>query len=167
MIESAIYQSFCDLQIVMLSVQRAWAHQREVSGLWHAVGDARHHCCCAAAFLVDFERDNTWRPGDVHDLLSDVDRMVAHEAYVSVTALGPMLRSAIEDHLPGAPEIERALLAVGALLDTLEPFASADDRALRAIVLGDGDAPVRVSGPADPRTLRPAGGQLREMPMSF
>lgn len=141
MIESSIFTAFCELQLVVISVERAWLGRLELSGLRFAVGDARHHCCAAASFLVDYEGDSTAG----YEQISGSDRVIAHEAYLSLIGLGQMLRGAHEDHLPGTRAIERTLDALGRVLDTLEPFTSGADRALRVAMLDERIEPRRAS----------------------
>jgi hypothetical protein len=64
-----------------------------------------------------------------------VTRAAAHEAYVSVLALGQHLTRARED---GVREVDAAYAALIAVLDALDPHVGGVDRGLRAVLL-DGD----------------------------
>jgi hypothetical protein len=130
MFDSRIYDSFCELQLVMVSVERAWGGSLELSGLRHAVGDVRHHCCAAASFLADHEGGASG-----YEQIAGSERVIAHEAYLSLIGLGQMLQSGRDDQMPGSLEIEFALDAIEDVLATLEPFVSGADRKLRAVIL--------------------------------
>lgn len=127
MLHSPIFQSFCDVQSAAVPLLRSWDDRREAATLEYALSDARHHCCCAAAFLDDLDAR--------YDSLAEVEKLVAHEAYVSLVALAQQLRSAIEDNLPGREDIEGLLAATARALAILGPFSSRCDRSMAAIVL--------------------------------
>ena len=138
MFASSIYQSFCALQSAVLPLLDAWEDRRDAIALDHALGDARHHCCAASSFVHDLERDSDWAPQEAYALMTDVDRLAVHEAYVSVIALGQLLQGCLDDGLPAASVTRNALAALGRLLDTLGPFVSRPDLALRRVIL-DGE----------------------------
>jgi hypothetical protein len=129
---SPLSTTFDQLQRELLALDRAWHCERERASLRHAASDIRHHVCAALAWLDDLP------PADArYDALEPEPRVLAHEAFLSVLALGQLLVRAVEDRLAPEHAIEGAHFAVDQTLDMLSPFVSSADDALRRVLLED------------------------------
>lgn len=124
--------AFDDLQHELVRLDRGWTCDRERSSLRHTAGDLRHHVCAALACLDDLPPETAR-----YDRLAGEARILAHEAFLSVLALGQLLLRAIADRLADEVAIARAQCAVEHLLDGLAPFVCRADDALRRVLLED------------------------------
>jgi hypothetical protein len=124
--------AFDELQHELVRLDASWTSERERAGLRFAASDIRHHVCVALACLDDL-------PAELarYDRLDVEGRILAHEAYLAVLALGQLLLRAIVDALADGVAIARAQCAVDQLLDALSPFVSRADDALRRVLLED------------------------------
>jgi hypothetical protein len=122
--------AFDDLQHELVRLDRGWTCNRERASLRYTAADIRHHVCAALAWLDDI-------PPDVarYDRLDGEARILAHEAFLSVLALGQLLLRAIADKLANEVAIARAQCAVEHMLDVLAPLVSRADDALRRVLL--------------------------------
>jgi hypothetical protein len=111
------------LLVAMVEVERTWTAPTGQEGLGHVLRDAIHHVCHALAVLDDA------RAGDTYETIGDGPRVLAHEAYYSLVALAQELARAVDSAAVAA--VARACAAVDMLLDTLAPFVTGADRALR------------------------------------
>jgi hypothetical protein len=126
---------FDELQLKIIALDREWASEPERAGLRHTAADIRHHVCAAVAAL---ERvDNHVPCTRTFDQLDGFTRVLSHEAFLSVLALGQLLRRALEDGLATPSVVEVTQLAVTHLLDELRPYVSNADAALRRVLLED------------------------------
>ena len=124
--------AFDDLQHELVRLDASWTGEHERAGLRFAASDIRHHVCVALVCLEHV-------PPEVarYDRLDVEGRILAHEAYLAVLALGQLLLRAIVDALADGVAIARAQCAVDRMLDTLSPFVSRADDALRRVLLED------------------------------
>ena len=127
MTTTPISTAFDELVLALVKLERAWTCEREVAGLRFAAHDVRHHVCTAMAFLGD-------EPPDF-DRLAPEPRVLAHEAFLAVLAVGQLLLRAIEDDHADTTAIARAQVAVDELLDRFTPYVSRADVALRRVLL--------------------------------
>jgi len=141
--------AFDDLQRELLHLDRGWTCDRERASLRHAAGDIRHHVCAALAWLDDLPPETAR-----YDLLDGEARVLAHEAFLSVLALGQLLLRAIEDRLANEVAIARVQCAVDRMLDVVAPFVSRADDALRRVLLEDVSIEAALDGVMDNRDLR-------------
>lgn len=123
----------------MVSLERAWTCDGELSGLRHAAVDIRHHVCAALA-LLDEATQGKPRPGPhaMFEIIDDALRVLAREAYLSVLSLGQTLVRACEDRLAEPHAVEGGQHAVARMLDELTPYVSRADHGLRRVLL-DGE----------------------------
>lgn len=141
MMTTPLSVAFDDLLRELVRLDRAWTSDRERAGLRHAAADIRHHACAALAHLDGLE------PADArYERLDGAARVLAHEAFLSVLALGQLLLRAIEDRLADAVAIAHAQCAVDRMLDVLGPFTSRADHALRRVLLEDVSLEVALAG---------------------
>ena len=129
---SALSIAFDDLVHELLVLDRVWTCEREHASLRHAAADLRHHLCAALVVL-----DHVPAAHARYDVLGAEQRVLAHEAYLSVLALGQLLLRAIADGLAPTVEIARVQCAVDQLLDLLTPLVCRADDALRRVLLED------------------------------
>jgi hypothetical protein len=114
----------------------AWTHDLQRSGMRHAFGDARHHMCHAIFVLEDVTNDPARLiPHGAYDLLDGASSVLAHEAYLSVLALGQLLQHAREERMAAQVAIDAASAAVWRMLEELAPFVSRADGGLRRTLL--------------------------------
>jgi hypothetical protein len=135
--ESSLCRAFDSLLEQMVALERAWTSELERSGLRHTTGDIIHHVCAAIADL-----DDVWQPdAPPSSIFNQIDselRVLAHEAYLAVLALGQMLTRE-DEPCPAEPKaVEAARAAVLDMLDELAPFVSRADDSLRRVLL-DGE----------------------------
>jgi hypothetical protein len=155
---SRLSSAFDELQLELVALDRAWTCERERSGLRHAAGDLRHHVCAALVFLDDVEPGAPGAPGEPrtpgepgvarYDQLDGATRVLAHEAFLAVLAVGQLLRRASEDGLAASAAIEAAARAVEHVLDELTPVVSRADDALRRVLLDDASLEQALAGVA-------------------
>ena len=124
--------AFDDLQRELIALDLAWTCERERASLRHAAADLRHHVCVALVALEDLPPDRAH-----YDRLSGEARILAHEAFLSVLALGQLLLRAIAERLAPDVPIARVQQEVERLLDLFAPFTSRADDALRRVLLED------------------------------
>lgn len=124
--------AFDHLQHELVRLDHGWTCDHERASLRHTAGDIRHHVCAALACLDDLPL-GTAR----YERLDGEARVLAHEAYLSVLALGQLLLRATVDRLAADVAISRAQGAVEHMLDVLAPFVSRADDALRRVLLED------------------------------
>lgn len=131
-ITTPLSNAFDDLQHELVRLDMGWTCDRERASQRHTTSDIRHHVCAALAWLDDL-------PPEVarYDRLDGEARILAHEAFLAVLALGQLLLRAIEDRLANEVAIARAQCAVEHMLDVLAPFVSRADDALRRVLLED------------------------------
>lgn len=132
---SPLSQAFDELQLELVALDRAWTDERERSGLRHAAVDIRHHVCAALTALDDREDEAPGTPAFTR--LDQGARILAHEAFLAVLALGQLLRRALDDGLAPPAAIAACQLVVDQLLDELAPCVSGADRAMRRVLLDD------------------------------
>ena len=134
--DTALSRALDDLPTPMIALERAW----RTDGLGYAFRDAVHHVCVALAWVERFAADAR-APHDAFDHMDEPSRVLAHEAYLAVVALGVEVQRAAE---PGAGEgggavpaglVAAARWAVDDVLDALSPFVCRADDALRATTL--------------------------------
>ena len=111
----------------MIELEREWTDARELSGLRAILGDARHHLCHAFVVLEPCDPS--------YDALTDGAKILAHEAYLSVIAIGQLLAHARDDLFATTAGIECGEHGVEVMLDELSPFVSRADTALRRVLL--------------------------------
>ena len=138
---TSLSHAFDDLLDELVRLDRSWVCERERAGLRFAASDIRHHVCVALVCLDDL-------PAEIarYDRLDTEGRILAHEAYLAVLALGQLLLRAIVDKLADAAAIARAQCAVDHMLDALSPFVSRADDALRRVLLEDVSIEAAVAG---------------------
>jgi hypothetical protein len=124
--------AFDDLQHELVRLDQSWTCERERASLRHTASDIRHHVCAALAWLDDLPPELAR-----YDRLEGEARILAHEAFLAVLALGQLLLRAIADRLADEVAIARAQCAVDFLLDVLAPLVSRADDALRRVLLED------------------------------
>ena len=124
--------AFDDLQHELVRLDANWTCERERAGLRFAASDIRHHVCVALVCLDDLAPEIAR-----YDRLDAEGRILAHEAYLAVLALGQLLLRAIVDNLADSVAIARAQCAVDHLLDALSALVSRADAALRRVLLED------------------------------
>jgi hypothetical protein len=127
---SALSIAFDDLVDELLALDGAWTCDRERASLRHAAADLRHHLCAALVVLEHLPPERAR-----YDALEGDARVLAHEAYLSVLALGQLLLRAIEDELAPGVVIARVQFAVDKLLDLLAPLVTRADEVLRRVLL--------------------------------
>ncbi|MBA3501880.1 MAG: hypothetical protein M4D80_28175 [Myxococcota bacterium] len=124
--------AFDDLQHELVRLDAGWTCERERAGLRYTASDIRHHACAALVWLDELAPEVAR-----YERLDAEARILAHEAYLSVLALGQLLLRAIADGLADGVAIARAQCAVDHMLDSLSPFVSRADDALRRVLLED------------------------------
>lgn len=131
-ITTSLSNAFDDLLNELVRLDRSWICERERAGLRFAASDIRHHVCVALVRIDDL-------PAAIarYDRLDAGGRILAHEAYLAVLALGQLLLRAVVDRLAENVAIARAQCAVEHMLDALSPFVSRADDALRRVLLED------------------------------
>ena len=120
---------FDDLIDRIVALEESWTCVRERSGLRHVFGDVRHHVCAAMSWI-----DPTRATFDAAD---DTTRLVVHEAFLAVIALGQLVRRAEDDGWAEPSAIDAARVAIDALLDELTPHVSRADTGMRDVLLDD------------------------------
>jgi hypothetical protein len=123
----ALTEAFQQFTSDMIDLEQAWTCGCELSGLRVLLSDARHHLCHALVVLEDCE--------PAFDGLSERAKILAHEAYLSVVALGHLIEEARDDLLATPLGLASGKRGVGLMLDHLAPFVSRADLALRRSVL--------------------------------
>jgi hypothetical protein len=123
----ALTEAFQQFTRDMIDLERAWTCARDLSGLRALLGDARHHLCHAFVVLEGYE--------PVHDGLPEGAQILAHEAYLSVIAIGQLLEHARDDLLATPFGISSGKRGVGVMLDQLAPYVSRADVTLRRSLL--------------------------------
>lgn len=146
---SSLSQAFDALQRELVALDRAWTCEIERAGLRHAAVDIRHHVCAALTALDD--RDDAAADANAFARLDQGARILAHEAFLAVLALGQLLRRALDDALAAPRAIAATQLAVDALLDELAPCVSGADRAMRRVLLDDEPLETALAGLAHGR----------------
>lgn len=129
----ALTEAFQQFTRDMIDLERGWVSTRELSGLRAVLGDARHHLCHAFVVLEDSEPS--------YDGLSEGAKILAHEAYLSVVAIGQLLAHSRESVLATPLGIDHGTRGVNVMLDHLAPFVSRADVTLRRSLL-DGPSEV-------------------------
>ena len=124
--------AFDDLQHELVRLDRGWTCDRERASLRHTASDIRHHVCMALTWLDELPPEAAR-----YDRLDGEARILAHEAFLAVLALGQLLLRAIVDKLANDVAIARAQCAVEHMLDVIAPFVSRADDALRRVLLED------------------------------
>ena len=125
-----LFAALEDLMAELCELDRRWVCERERSGLHHAQGDIIHHVCSAATHVEALPPELAH-----YDQLSGEARVLAHEAYLSVLALGQLLLRAVEDQLADGIAIARTQVEVDEMLDMLTPLVSRADDGLRRVLL--------------------------------
>jgi hypothetical protein len=131
-VTSPISHAFDDLQCEIVRLDVGWTCEHERASLRHTASDIRHHVCAALAWL-----DHLAPEVARYDRLDGEARILAHEAYLAVLALGQLLLRAITDKLADEVAIARTQCAVEYMLEVLGPFVSRADDALRRVLLED------------------------------
>ena len=129
---SGLSIAFDDLQRELIALDRAWTCLHERASLRHAAADLRHHLCALLACADELPPDRAR-----YDALDGETRILAHEAFLSVLALGQLLLRAIDDRLAPELAIAQMQLSVEHMLDLLAPLVSRADDALRRVLLED------------------------------
>ena len=128
MFDSPFSIAFEDLHHELIAFDQAWTCPHERASLRHAAADLRHHLCALLAVDLPPERAR-------YDALDGESRILAHEAFLSVLALGQLLLRAIDDRLAPEIAIARMQIVVDRMLDLLAPLVSRADDALRRVLL--------------------------------
>ena len=129
-VASPISLAFDDLVSALVALECEWTCDHERASLRYTAGDIRHHMCAALAFLEA-------SPATTYEGLNGESKILAHEAFLSVLALGQLLLRAIEEQLAPAVAIAQAQCAVDVVLDLFVPLVSRADEALRRVLLED------------------------------
>ncbi len=134
---TSILSSAFDLLVTeFVHLDHAWTHEHSRSGLRHAFDDARHHLCHAIHLLDDVTHDPAHLvPHGAYDLLDGATIVLAHEAYLSMLALGQLVHTALEHRWAAVGALEVADAAVWHMLEELAPFVSRADGGLRRTLL--------------------------------
>jgi hypothetical protein len=117
-----IESAFDELLVQSVALENAWTDETERAGLVFTCADIRHHVCMATSVL---------HGKSSFDALDGEAKAYAHEAFLSVLALGQLLQ---RDVAP-ADAIVCARVAVDRLLDVLTPYVSPADNGLRRVLL--------------------------------
>jgi hypothetical protein len=125
--------AFDDLNCELVALDRKWTCDRERASLRCTSSDVRHHVCMALSFL------------------DGASSIMAHEAYLSVLALGQLLLRAYEDRLADTIAIAEAQCAVDHVLDLFTPYVSGADIAMRRVLLEDVSIEDALEGIGDAR----------------
>lgn len=133
--------AFDDLLHELVRLDHKWTSDRERAGLHFTQGDIIHHVCALIAAVDDLPPELAH-----HERLDGEARILAHEAYLSVLALGQLLLRAIEDNLAESLAVARAQCEVDAMLDMLAPLVSRADAALRRVLLENVSIEVALEG---------------------
>ncbi len=141
MIKTPLSAAFDDLLHELVRLDHQWTSDRERAGLHYTQGDIIHHVCGAIAAVEDLPPELAH-----YERLDGAARILAHEAYLSVLALGQLLLRAIEDNLADSLAVARAQCEVDAMLDMLAPLVSRADAALRRVLLEDVSIEVALEG---------------------
>jgi hypothetical protein len=129
-IHSPISLAYQDVEREVLALDQVWNCEHERASLRHAAADLRHHVCAAVAWFDQLVPPPT-RLGE----LDVAGRILAHEAFLAVLALGQLLVRAEIERYAHRNAIVRAQDAVDATLDALTPFVTSADDALRRVLL--------------------------------
>src|SRR5688572_17645887 len=112
--------SFDQLVYQIVALENAWTCDRERASLCHASADLRHHMCAALVRLDDNQFGS-------YETIDGEAKILAHEAFLSVLALGQLLVRAADDGLADERAIDNTRDAVDHTLDLLTPFVSRAD----------------------------------------
>ncbi len=117
----------------MVSLEQGWTDAAERSSLRRTTSDVRHHmgmaCSCA----------DIGGTCDRYDATSETTRWVVHEAYLSVLALGQLVRRADDEGMAATDALAAAETAIADMLDELDRFVSRADVGMRRVLL-DGES---------------------------
>lgn len=130
MLTSPLELTFDDLLRELCALGDAWTCDRERAALRFTASDLRHHVC---AFLPLIAHDDHAH----YDTLGGEARVLAHEAYLAVLALGQLLLRAIAERMAPDIAIARVQQEVERMLDLLAPLVSRADTALRRVLLDE------------------------------
>ena len=129
--------AFDQLHHAMLALETGWLSAFDRSGMRSTLADVRHHVCAALPMIQSCGFDDEELEDGVFDELDAGDCVLAHEAYLSVVALGQLLRRAREESLASPGAIGLTECASWSMLGELEPFVSRADRGLARVLLAD------------------------------
>lgn len=136
LITTSISEAFDSLVHAFAQLEMVWTDERSESGLAWAFGDARHHVCHALTWIEDITHDPVLLvPHAAFAIMDDVQRFVAHEAYLSVLSLGQLVLHAREQRHAPAAVVDAAERAVWRMLEELAPYVSRADGGLRRTML--------------------------------
>jgi hypothetical protein len=119
----------------MIQLEKEWRSATERSGLRHAIGDVHHHVCAALPMIQDAAFSDDELERGVFDRIAPDDRVLAHEAYLSVVALGQLAERAREEQLASTSALGMFDCALWGMLGELEPFVSRADVGLARVLL--------------------------------
>jgi hypothetical protein len=134
-----VYESFVR---EMAKLDKARLCDCELPGLAFFIGDAVHHLCAVLGDLEKIERGAPQQPHAAFAAITDVQAMLAREAYLSVLAIGQALRREDGMAFTNPTALVRGQTAVGCMLDALAPYVSKSETHLRRIVLDGVDPEV-------------------------
>ena len=114
---TALSRALDELTQPMIALERAWTATFGREGLGYAFRDAIHHVCVALTRLDHYASDDAHAPHSALHAMDEPARMLAHEAYLAVIALGLELKRAATDSAAPRGIVAAAKWAVDDLLD--------------------------------------------------
>lgn len=130
--------AYDQLRRAITYLEKEWRSASERSGLRRAIADVHRH---VGAFLpvmqaADFTEDELER--SVFGRIGPEERVLAHEAFLSVVALGQLAQRARDEQLASTSALGMFDCALSSMLGELEPFVSRADLGLARVLL-DGE----------------------------